>query len=332
MGDLWTPEHAFWSGRPVGVTGGTGFLGSHLVERLVAAGAEVVVLVRDEVPPTTVVLGWKDQVTRVRGAVEDRDVMARLVGEYGLKTVFHLAAQSQVGTANRDPVSTFEANITGTWSVLEACRGGGTVEQVVVASSDKAYGDQPVLPYTEDMTLNAVNPYDVSKACAEMITRSYARAFDLPVTVTRCGNIFGPGDTNWNRLIPGVARDLLLGRRPVIRSDGRATRDYLYVKDAAQAYMVLAEAMSGRPELVGEAFNFSDEKQLSVLELVAMIRHAAGSDLEPDVKGVATNEIAHQSLSAAKARNVLGWKAAYSLEEALAETVAWYRQELAARP
>ena len=328
MTDLWSPEQRFWSGRPVAVTGATGFLGSHLVDRLVAAGADVVILVRDDVPPTSVVLGWQDRVSKVRGAAEDLDVVGRMIGDYDVRTVFHLAAQSQVGTANRDPVPTFEANVAGTWCVLEACRNRGTVEQVLVASSDKAYGDQPDLPYTEDMPLRAVNPYDVSKACAEMVTRSFAATFGVPAAVTRCGNIFGPGDTNWDRLVPGVVRDVLVGRRPVIRSDGRATRDYLYVQDAALAYMLLAEAMSGRPELAGEAFNFSAERPLSVLELVSLIQQAAGTAAEPDVRGTASHEIAHQSLSSYKARSLLGWKPTRTMEEALAETVEWYRREL----
>ncbi len=328
MTELWAPERTFWSGRPVAVTGATGFLGSHLVERLVAHGADVVILVRDEVPATTVMLGWQDRVSTVRGEVEDRQVVARMIGEYGVMTVFHLAAQSQVGTANRDPVPTFQANVAGTWSLLDACRGHDSVKEVVVASSDKAYGDQPELPYTEEMPLHAVNPYDVSKACAEMITRSFASTFGVPAAVTRCGNIFGPGDTNWDRLVPGVIREVLLGRRPVIRSDGRATRDYLYVKDAALAYLMLAEVMSDQPDLAGEAFNFSAERPLSVLELVTLVQQAAGTALEPDVRGTATHEIAHQSLSSSKAREVLGWKPARSIEEALAETVDWYRREL----
>lgn len=310
------------------MTGATGFVGSHLVALLVAAGAEVVVLVRDEVPPTSIVRDWLDLVTRVRGALEDRTSLSRPLGDYSVQTVFHLAAQSQVRTANRDPIPTFESNVEGTWNVLEACRRSPTVEQVVLASSDKAYGDQPVLPYTEDTPLDPVNPYDVSKACADLICRSYARTFGLPAATTRCGNIFGPGDVNWDRLIPGVVRDLLLGRSPVIRSDGKATRDYLYVTDAALAYMRLAEALAADPALAGEAFNFSIEKPLSVLELVALLQEAAGTDLAPDVQGRAANEISHQALSAEKARRRLGWAPSRSLDEALAETVEWYRQEL----
>jgi len=324
------PAADFWKQRRVLVTGATGFVGSHLVDRLVDAGCEVVVLVRDEVPPTSIVLRWQDAVTRVRGSLEDRLALSRPLGDYGVQTVFHLAAQSQVRAANRDPVPTFESNIAGTWNVLEACRTSATVEQVVAASSDKAYGDQRVLPYTEETPLDPVNPYDVSKACADLLCRCFARAFGLAVATTRCGNIFGPGDVNWDRLVPGVVRDLLGGRRPVIRSDGRATRDYLYVADAVSAYLRTAEALAMDPALAGEAFNFSIERPLSVLELVGLLQDAAGTELEPDVRGTASNEIAHQALSSAKAREKLGWTPASSLEKALAETVAWYREELGA--
>jgi CDP-glucose 4,6-dehydratase len=310
------------------VTGATGFVGSHLVDRLVGAGCEVVVLVRDEVPPTSIVRRWEGAVTRVRGALEDRPSLSRPLGDYGIQTVFHLAAQSQVRAANRDPVPTFESNVAGTWNVLDACRCAETVDQVVVASSDKAYGDQPVLPYTEETPLDPINPYDVSKACADLLCRCFARTFGLAVVTTRCGNIFGPGDVNWDRLVPGVVRDLLSGRRPVIRSDGRATRDYLYVADAVSAYLRTAEALAADPAFAGEAFNFSIERPLSVLELVGLLQDAAGTRLQPDVRGTATNEISHQALSAAKAREKLGWAPGSSLERALSETVAWYREEL----
>jgi CDP-glucose 4,6-dehydratase len=322
------PSPDFWKGRRVLVTGATGFVGSHLVAHLVKANADVVVLVRDEVPPTSIVRGWQDAVTRVRGSLEDRSTLSRPLGDYGVQTVFHLAAQSQVRTANRDPIPTLESNVAGTWNILEACRQAAIIEQLVMASSDKAYGDQPVLPYTEETPLDPVNPYDVSKACADLVCRCYARTFGLAAATTRCGNIFGPGDVNWDRLIPGVVRDLLIGRPPVIRSDGKATRDYLYVTDAALAYLRLAEALAADASLAGEAFNFSIERPLSVLELVALLQQAAGTNVEPDVQGRATNEISHQALSAAKARQMLGWAPRIPLEEALGETVGWYRREL----
>jgi CDP-glucose 4,6-dehydratase len=307
-------------------------LGSHLVDILVRAGAEVVVLVRDKVPPTAITARWDDRVSEVSGAVEDQATVERLLGEYDVSSLFHLAAQTQVEVANRNPASTFESNIAGTWSVLEASRRSPLIEAVVLASSDKAYGEQDHLPYTEDMQLHATHPYDVSKACADLLGQSYAATFGVPVAVTRCGNFFGPGDTNWRRLVPGVIRDLLEERRPVIRSDGSPTRDYLYVVDGALSYLQLGEALAKDSSLAGEAFNFSTERPLSVLELVELIQQAAGTTFEPDIRRAATHEIANQYLSAAKARAVLGWMPSHSVEEALAETVAWYGEHLGLIP
>ncbi len=325
----WAPTR-FWLDRPVLVTGATGFLGSHLTGLLVEAGAQVVVLVRDAVPPTPVVEPWLPRVSVVTGDVREQEVLERVLGEYEVATVAHLAAQTQVEVANRNPISTFDSNIRGTWALLEAVRRSPTVGQVVVASSDKAYGTQPVLPYTEDMPLLAANPYDVSKACTDMLSFSYQRAFGVPVSVTRCGNFFGPGDTNWNRLVPGTIRSLLRGDRPVIRSDGSPIRDYLYVVDGALAYLRLAEAMTVDPRTVGEAFNFSTESQLSVLELVELVGHVVGrTDLDPDVRARTPHEIPHQWLSAEKARRLLDWKPHWSVGEALALTVDWYRGFLA---
>jgi len=326
----WRPDAEFWRDRPVAVTGATGFLGSHLTAALVDLGADVVMLVRDDVPPSPVSTGWMDRVTAVHGAVEDQQTVERLLGDYEVKTVLHLAAQSQVGVANRNPVATFEANVAGTWALLDAVRRSPRVEQVVTASSDKAYGAQPVLPYDEDMPLAAVNPYDVSKACADLVAQSYHRTFDVPVCVTRCGNFFGPGDRNWERLVPGTIRSLLRGERPIIRSDGTMVRDYLYVVDGAAAYMLVVEAMAKDPAIVGQAFNFSTETPLTVLELVAKLQRAAGTDLEPVVQATATHEIDSQFLSAAKARKLLGWTPTFSVDDALRETVEWYRAYLGA--
>ena len=303
-------------------------MGSHLVSLLVDLGASVVVLVRDEVPPTTVSSTWRDRVSMVRGAVEDQSIAERMLGEYGARTLFHLAAQSQVEVANHNPASTFESNVAGTWSILEAARRSPEVAQVVLASSDKAYGEQPVLPYTEEMPLNATHPYDTSKACADLIARSFASTFGVPAAITRCGNFFGPGDTNWRRLVPGIVRSVLEGRRPEIRSDGTLTRDYLFVVDGARAYICLAEALARDPALAGRAFNFSADQPLSVLDLVARIQKIAGTDLTPDVQGTATHEISHQYLSSAKARSQLGWEPKYSIDEALSATIDWYRDEL----
>ncbi len=322
------PDGAFWRGRAVAVTGATGFLGGHLTSMLTDQGARVVVLVRDGVPQSSLGGGWAAQVSAVSGPVEDQALVERMLGEYDVTTVFHLAAQTQVGVANRNPLSTYEANVRGTWALLEAVRRSPSVTQVVTASSDKAYGKQPVLPYTEDMPLLATNPYDVSKACADLVAQSYARTYGVPVVVTRCANFFGPGDTNWERLVPSTVRSVLQGERPVIRSDGTMTRDYLYVVDGALAYLQLVEAMAADPSLAGEAFNLSTERPLSVLDLVRLIQEAAGTDLEPDIRATARHEIPHQLLSAAKARKVLEWEPRHTVEEALARTVAWYRAAL----
>jgi CDP-glucose 4,6-dehydratase len=250
-----TSSH-FWLDRPVFVTGGTGLVGAWLVKRLLAAGAEVVCLIRDWVPQSEVVrAGLMDQVKVVRGDISDQALLERALGEYEIRSVIHLAAQTIVGIANRNPVSTFQTNIQGTWALLEACRRSPKIEQVVVASSDKAYGDQMILPYHEDTPLQGLHPYDVSKSCADLLSSSYAHSFGLPVVITRCGNFYGGGDLNWNRIVPGTIRSVLRGERPIIRSDGGYIRDYFYVEDGAAAYMLLTEALATRPELRGEAFN-----------------------------------------------------------------------------
>jgi len=280
------------------------------------------------VPPSSIEEAWTEQVTWVEGAVEDQALLERILGEHEIATVFHLAAQTQVGVANANAVSTFEANITGTWSLLEAVRRSPGVAQVVTASSDKAYGAQAVLPYTEDMPLVAVHPYDVSKACADLLATSYHRTWGVPVAITRCGNFFGPGDRNWERLVPGTIRSVLQGVPPIVRSDGTLVRDYLYVVDGALAYLRLAEALAAEPSLAGRAFNFSTETPLAVLDLVARIQAATGTRLEPDIRGGGTHEIPAQHLSAARARAELGWAPTRTVDEALGETVAWYRAEL----
>ncbi|HVA06277.1 MAG TPA: GDP-mannose 4,6-dehydratase [Acidimicrobiales bacterium] len=324
----WTPDAGFWRHRKVAATGGTGFLGSHLVGRLVDLGADVTVVVRDDVPLGPVHERWWKSVTRVRGDVREQEFLERVLGEGEIQTVLHLAAQTQVGVANHNPVSSFDSNIRGTWALLEAVRRSPLVKQTVVASSDKAYGTQPVLPYTEAMPLSALHPYDVSKAAGDMIAASYAHSFDVVVAITRCGNFYGPGDTNWERLFPGTIRLLLEGQRPLIRSDGTLTRDYLYVEDGALSYLQLAEALESRPDLAGEAFNFSAERPLTVLEVVALMQAAVGTTFEPDIRATASGEIPHQYLSAEKARAVLSWKPKYTFEEGLDLTVAWYRAVL----
>lgn len=319
----------FWRDRPVFITGATGLVGSWLVKRLVAAGADVVCLVRDWIPQSEIVQSNDiERVKVVRGDVRDMTCLERAIGEYEISVVFHLAAQTIVSIANRNPISTLDTNIQGTWNLLEACRRSPAVESIVIASSDKAYGDQPILPYSEDTPLQGQHPYDVSKSCADLIARSYAVTYQLPVAITRCGNFYGGGDLNWNRLVPGTIRSALKGERPVIRSDGKFIRDYFYVEDGAAAYMVLAESVVRRPELSGEAFNFSNEMQVSVLDLVGLILKRINPMLEPEVRNQAGNEIRHQYLSATKAREVLGWQPIYSLHEGLDRTIEWYREFL----
>ena len=315
----------FWQDRPTFVTGATGLVGGWLVRRLLDLGTDVICLVRDWVPQSELVhTRLIEQVKVVRGDVREQAFLERALGEYEIDTVFHLAAQTIVGIANRNPVSTFETNVQGTWALLEACRRSPTVKQIVVASSDKAYGDQEKLPYDEDAPLQGQHPYDVSKSCADLIAQTYAVTYGLPVVITRCGNFYGGGDLNWNRIVPGTIRSILRGERPIIRSDGSYIRDYFYVEDGAVAYTLLAERLAENPDLRGEPFNFSNELQVTVLELVQRILAVAGSDLQPDIRNEATGEIRHQYLSTAKAREQLGWTPLFGLEEGLRRTIDWY--------
>jgi len=317
----------FWLDRPVLVTGGTGLLGSWLVSRLANVGADITCLVRDWVPQSELVKsGLFSEVKVVRGDIRDIQVIDRILSEYEIDTVFHLAAQTIVTIANRNPLHTLESNIAGTWNLLEACRRNTKVKQIIVASSDKAYGDQKDLPYDENTPLQGQHPYDVSKSCADLISHMYAKSFEIPVCVTRCGNFYGGGDLNWNRIIPGTVRSVLRGQAPIIRSDGKFIRDYFYVEDGANAYMVLAEQMAEKPELNGEAFNFSNELQVSVLDLVEKILKLMKSDLQPIILNEASNEIRHQYLSAAKARKKLNWKPLFTLDEGLGKTIEWYQE------
>ncbi len=320
-------NRSFWQDRPTFVTGGTGLVGNWLVRRLVDAGADVVCLVRDWVPQSELVrTRLIERVKVVRGDITGRAVLERTLGEYEIDTVIHLAAQTIVTIANRNPISTFETNITGTWNLLEACRRSLKVKQIVVASSDKAYGDQEVLPYDENTPLQGQHPYDVSKSAADLIAATYAKSFDLPVAITRCGNFYGGGDLNWNRIIPGTIRSVTRGQRPVIRSDGEYIRDYFYVEDGAAAYMLLAEQLAAQPELIGQAFNFSNEIQVTVREIVEKILRMMDSTLEADIRNEVQNEIRHQYLSAEKARHVLNWKPLFTLDNGLGKTIDWYRE------
>ncbi len=320
-----TSVQHFWRDRPVLITGCTGLLGSWLTADLADRGGNVVGLVRDNVPRTNFAkLELDRRITTVRGEIEDYFLIERILNEYEIDAVFHLAAQTIVTIANRNPLSTFEANIKGTWNVLEACRRSSMVKRIVVASSDKAYGDQKTLPYREDAPLQGAHPYDVSKSAADLIATSYWKTYKLPVCVTRCGNLFGGGDLNFNRIVPGTIRSALRNESPIIRSDGTLKRDYFYVRDAADAYRQLAEQMDAL-KCHGEAFNFSLEQPMSVLEITkAVLKQMKKTDLKLDIRNEASGEILNQYLSAEKARKVLGWKPRYALEEGLQETIEWY--------
>ncbi|WP_265423140.1 GDP-mannose 4,6-dehydratase [Bacillus velezensis] len=316
---------SFWKNKNVFVTGCTGLLGSCLVKELIDQGANVTGLVRDTVPKSNLYQGEQvKQMNIVQGALEDLDVIERALGEYEIDTVFHLAAQAIVGVANRNPISTFEANILGTWNILEACRRHPLIKRVIVASSDKAYGDQPTLPYDENMPLQGKHPYDVSKSCADLLSHTYFNTYGLPVCITRCGNLYGGGDLNFNRIIPQTIQLVLNGEAPEIRSDGTFIRDYFYIEDAVEAYLLLAEKME-ELNLAGEAFNFSNEIQLTVLELVEKILKAMDSDLKPKVLNQGSHEIKHQYLSAEKARKLLNWTPAHTIDKGLEKTIEWYK-------
>src|ERR1022692_4927414 len=321
--------NSFWRDRSVFVTGATGLLGSWLVSQLVDAGSNVVCLVGGWGPQSGRVQHRRiEQVVTVRGEITDRDLLERVLGEYEVEVVFHVAAQAIVGIPNRDPASTFSTNIEGTWNLLEACRRFPKVSSIVVASSDKAYGDQEHLPYTETMPLLGRHPYDVSKSCGDMVAQTSAASYNLPVAVTRCGNFYGGGDLNWNRVVPGTIRSVLRGERPIIRSDGNFVRDYIYIEDGAAAYMLLAERLLQDSKLRGAAYNFSNETQISVLELVNAILDKMGSKSKPEIQNQASNEIRHQFLSAERARTELNWKPMFTLDQGLEKTIAWYREAL----
>ena len=319
-------DKSFWLDRPVFVTGATGLIGGALVRQLLDLGADVVCLVRDWVPQSEfIATGMINRVKLVRGDVRDQDLLTRAIAEYEIQTVIHLAAQSIVGVANREPTNTLDVNIRGTWSLLEACRRSPLVSGVVIASTDKVYGDVDQLPYTEDMPYLAKYPHDVSKACAELVALTYKDTYQLKVAVTRLPNIYGGGDLNWNRIIPGAIRSALRGQPPVILSDGKFIRDFLYVDDAAAAHLVLAEQLASRPEVNGEAFNITNETRWTILELVEEILSLMGSDLAPEVKSQNKQEIRSQYLSGEKASQLLGWQPAFGMQQGLCATIQWYR-------
>lgn len=320
----------YWRGRRVLVTGATGVIGAWLVKELLLQGAYVVALVLDDDPQSELYRnGAVRQVTVVNGALEDFWRLERVINLHEIDSVFHLGAQTIVGVAHRFPLTTFETNIRGTYNLLEVCRlHRGLVQRVVIASSDKAYGSQPHLPYVEEMGLNGRHPYEVSKSCADLITQSYHHTYGLSVAIARCGNVYGGGDLNWSRLVPGTIRSFIREERPILRSDGTYVRDYIYVQDIARAYMRLGECLDDE-QVHGEAFNFSTEKPMTVLELIRVIQQLMGcAHIEPDIRNCAEGEIRHQHLSAQKAKKVLGWEPAYDLVAGISETIAWYREFL----
>jgi CDP-glucose 4,6-dehydratase len=317
----------FWKNRTAFVTGATGFVGAHIVRFLVERGARVVCLQRDAVRTNSLdVFDLRRRVTVIQGAVEDYDLMTRVLNEYETDAVFHLAAQALVGAANRSPLSTFESNIRGTYCLLEACRVSETVKRIVVASSDKAYGSHKTLPYREDFPLQGLFPYDVSKTCTDLLSQSFSHTYDLPVAVTRSANIYGPGDMNLSRIIPGTIMSVLQNERPIIRSDGTPLRDFMYVDDIAEAYLLLAERIE---EAKGEAFNFGSGAPVQMLELVTQIVRLMGkeNELEPIVmlKTKIEREIDAQYLASDKISRKFGWQPATNLEEGLRNTIEWYR-------
>jgi CDP-glucose 4,6-dehydratase len=317
--------------RSVLVTGAYGLLGSWLTRALVQRGDRVVALRRDRTPRSALLLeGLESQIDVVHGDLNDAGLIARALGEYEVDTVFHLAAQTIVPTANRSPTGTFETNIRGTWTLLEACRLHGA-QRVVVASSDKAYGASPTLPYREDQPLDPRYPYDVSKAAADLIARAYWHTYGLPVAVTRFANLYGGGDLNRSRLVPEAIGAALAGRAPVIRSDGTPERDFLYVEDAVEAYLAIADALDedgpGAGRARGEAFNAGSGQPYAVRDVVALICEIADTDVQPDIRGSGTpdGEIDRQYVDASKLAALTGWDPSVPLDEGLRRTVAWYR-------
>ncbi len=326
----------FWKGKRVFVTGATGILGLNLVNRLVNLDAEVIALVRDWVPKARILGIWlqdSGKVAIVRGGLEDYDCIARTLAEYEVECIFHLGAQTIVNVGNRSPLTTFKANIEGTWNLLESARVLNTytndIKCICIASSDKAYGTSKKLPYTEDMPLKGEHPYDVSKSCTDLITQSYASTYQLPTCIARMGNIYGPGDLNFNRIVPGTIKSLIEGKRPLIRSDGKPIREYFFVEDAVDAYLVMAETIE-KKKFYGDAFNFSSGEKICVLDMVRRITSQYGSNLEPEIMNVSKNEITDQYLSIEKAKKILEWAPKYPVDEGLKLTIPWYKEMMVA--
>jgi CDP-glucose 4,6-dehydratase len=315
----------FWEDKKVLITGASGLVGSWLTKILVDAKANVTAIIRDKVPKSYLFQsGYINKVNVVNGCLEDYFTIERTINEYEIDTIFHLGAQTIVGTANRSPLSTFEANIKGSWNLFEVSRNSKLVKRVIFASSDKAYGEHKTLPYDETAALNGTHPYDVSKSCADLLAQAYNKTYKLPIVIARCGNIYGGGDLNFNRIVPGTIKSVIFNEIPIIRSDGKFIRDYFYVLDAVEAYISLAENINEK--IYGEAFNFSNEEPIKVTDIVnRILKVMKEKKLHPKILNIASGEIRDQYLSSKKARQVLKWIPKYSLEEGLKETVKWYK-------
>jgi CDP-glucose 4,6-dehydratase len=318
-------KNKYWRNKRVLITGHEGFLGSNLAKALLGYGAAIIGIDKAEDRPDSVLTGLRSRMKCVKGDISNLALVKELINRYKPRVIFHLAAEAIVGECNKNPIRTFESNIKGTWNVLEASRDKKFIKAIVAASSDKAYGSHKVLPYGEDAPLKGSHPYDVSKSCADLICYTYWNTYKVPVCVTRCGNIFGPGDFNYSRLVPDAIRCALKTREFVIRSDGKFTRDYVYVKDIVNGYIMLAERVE-RLKLEGHAFNFSDENPMTVIDIVKKIYSLTGKKPDYKILNQARYEIRHQYLCSAKARRILGWRPDYTLEEGLEKAIEWYRK------
>lgn len=315
----------FWKDKRVLITGYEGFLGSNLTKKLITTEAKVTGIdIKFQRGNTALAKTDYNRIIPIKGDIVNYNLVNKIIKKYKIEAIFHLAAEALVGKCFKNPLKAFSNNIRGTWNVLEAARKSDTVKAIIVASSDKAYGSHKKLPYKENASLQGKHPYDVSKSCADLIAYTYFHTYGLPVAITRCGNVYGPGDYNFSRIVPDAIRCALLGKTLLIRSDGRFTRDYIFVEDIVEGYILLAEKLNNL-RLSGEAFNLSDENPLTVIGLVKEIRRLTNKKLKYRILNQAKYEIKHQYLSSLKARKFLGWKPAYTLEKGLKKTILWYK-------
>lgn len=317
----------FWTHKNVLVTGGSGFLGSYVIEKLIAKKANIIAIIRDQLPKSRLFYeNLVENITIVNGDISDYRLVERTLNEYEIEVVFHLAAQTIVQIANRAPISTFESNIKGSWNILEVCRNIDTVKRIIVASSDKAYGEKEELPYYETDPLKAKHPYDLSKAITDLLAQGYYTTYGLPIGITRCGNLYGGGDLNFNRIVPQTIRSIIYNQNPEIRSDGTFLRDYFYVEDAANSYIMFAENLLEK-NLEGEVFNFGTGKPVSVLKLVELLLKISNKEeLKPKINNTAKDEIKDQYLDCSKASKIFNWKPTHTLEMGLRKSFEWYKR------